>query len=48
MAEESTTTESEDDARRESESGYQDGGTAGAEQAESPDDTAAQRPAGEG
>jgi hypothetical protein len=48
MAEESTPTESEDDARRESESGYQDGGTAGAEQAESPDDTAAQRPAGDG
>lgn len=42
------TTQSEDDARRESESGYQDGGTAGNEESESLDDTAAQSPAGDG
>lgn len=41
-------TQSEDDARRESESGYQDGGTAGTEEPESLDDTAAQSPAIDG
>jgi hypothetical protein len=45
MAEEATPTQSEDDARRESESGYQDGGTADTEVPESLDDTAVQRPA---
>jgi hypothetical protein len=45
MAEESTPTQSEDDARRERESGYQDGGTADTEEPESLDDTAVQRPA---
>ncbi len=44
MADESTPTQSEDDARRESESGYQDGGTTGTEEPESLDDTAVQRP----
>ncbi|HEU4867922.1 MAG TPA: hypothetical protein VFV09_09355 [Actinomycetota bacterium] len=38
-------TQSEDDTRRESESGYQDGGTADTEEPESLDDTAVQRPA---
>ena len=33
-----------DDARRESESGYQDGGTTDAQDPESLDDTAVQRP----
>jgi len=47
MAEESTPTQSEDDARRESESGYQDGGTADTEEPESLDDAAAQRPHGD-
>ena len=41
-------TQSEDDARRESESGYQDGGTAGTDEPGSVDDTAAQSPAGDG
>ena len=46
MAEETTDpTQTEDDARRESESGYQDGGTADTEVPESLDDTAAQSPA---